>query len=863
MCVGLCMTFTSLAHGIQKGDQGADKAKNKVEKKVDEKAADDQSDDEKAKAKDKADAKGKEKEKADEVVTPALFLKNATLHTMASGGTMVGSIHVENGRIKAIGEDVEAPEGAKVFDLKGFHVTPGLIESRGKLWISAAAAAEVNARAELSVVDAVDPWNEDWKELAAQGITSVYVQPGSASSVGGLGAVLRVGPHGSVENIVMKKDVAIQVSIGTRGRSSKERSAQVKALEALLKSAKDKKKGKDKDKGKDAKDSDKKDKEDKDDNKEEDAEGEDGDKDADKEDKKKDDKDKDEKSKKKDVTKELFKRVLKREIPLFIEVHHSDALKRVLALVKEYKFRVVLGGLSKVGSAADELSKGQHSVVLGPFFEPGQEPSYRKDADFDWFTQSETDEKLWALASFPGSARGSQALRINAASGVRMGLSRDQALKGLTANAARMLGVADQVGSLEAGKQADIAVFAGDPIDSCVPARLVISRGTVIYENDDVQAAAAKKEATEGDEKYVALPARLPKKFVVKTTRLLQDGVFVERAFVVEDGKITSTNPQNTEGMEVYDLGDTVVTPGLVVAHTALGQSAAINDTTESDASHLRAVDAFDPTTKKAKETLHEGFVHIGVAPGANNTSSGAMGHVRLGTEDYVAGVAIANQFVLSGAARDAARFPASLNGQVSMIGNLFDGKLASSRVYLSDSLADLVAKDKLDCVSKVSSGERKCVFLANEKVEIRSVMALAKEHGVHPVLASSGAVGDVADKLAKAKMGLLVTPVGVADYVRGPLQIKTAVQAGVEIGFVGDSADQVRTTASMLVAAGVPGDVVLRGLTVGGAELVGMKDTGIVEGAHADFVVWTGSPLDLASKPVSVVVDGKPVTKK
>jgi len=219
------MTLISSAYGFQERDQG----KKKVEKV---------------------------EEKADEVVTSALFLKNATLHTMASGGTMVGSIHVENGRIKAIGPKVKVPKEAKVYDLKGFHATPGLIESRGKLWISPQAAAESNSKAELQVVDAVDPWNEDWKELAAQGITSVYVQPGSTSSVGGVGAVLRVGPHGLVENIVMKKDVAIQVSIGTRGRSSKERAAQVKALETLLKSAKDKKKDKDKD----SKDSDKDDK---------------------------------------------------------------------------------------------------------------------------------------------------------------------------------------------------------------------------------------------------------------------------------------------------------------------------------------------------------------------------------------------------------------------------------------------------------------------------------------------------------------------------------------------------------------------------------------------------------------------------
>ena len=188
----------------------------------------------------------------------AIVLKDATIHSMGAKGSYVGSILVKSGKIEAIGESVEVPDDAKVYDLKGFHLTPGLIESRGKLWLTPTAISESNSKAELKVVDAIDPWNEDWKELAAQGVTSVYVQPNSTSSVGGLGAVLRVGPHGSVDDIVMKDEVAVQVSIGTKGKSSKDRYAQIQALEKLLKSAQDKDKKKD-----DAKDKDKKDKDDK------------------------------------------------------------------------------------------------------------------------------------------------------------------------------------------------------------------------------------------------------------------------------------------------------------------------------------------------------------------------------------------------------------------------------------------------------------------------------------------------------------------------------------------------------------------------------------------------------------------------
>jgi imidazolonepropionase-like amidohydrolase len=802
----------------------------------------------------------------------AIVLKDATIHSMGAKGSYVGSILVKSGKIEAIGESVEVPDDAKVYDLKGFHLTPGLIESRGKLWLTPTAISESNSKAELKVVDAIDPWNEDWKELAAQGVTSVYVQPNSTSSVGGLGAVLRVGPHGSVDDIVMKDEVAVQVSIGTKGKSSKDRYAQIQALEKLLKSAQDKDKKKDdaKDKDKKDKDADKDSEEDKKDaDKDEDKDDEEEEKDGDKADK--DKKDEDEKDEKKDVTKEIFKRVLKRELPLFVEVHHSDSLKRVIALAKEFNIRVVLDGLTKVASCADDLADCNHPMVLGPYFESTTPPEYRKDGGLEWFADCDSSEKLWTLSAFPASARGSQLLRVNAAYAVGQGVDSGEVLKALTANAARMLGVSDHVGTLEKGKQADIAVFAGDPLDSSSAVRLVISHGQVTFENE-VSPAESKDFA-----EAVALPQRLPKRYVVSTSRMLRDGKLSPGAMVVVDGKISIVADQAgakatiktkdgsvNDELEVFDLGDTIVTPGLVIAHSSLGQAAAINDSSESDASHLRAVDAFDPTTKKAKETLAAGFVHIGVAPGTSNTSSGAMGHVRLGVGDYVVSPAIANQFVLASPARNTERFPASLNGQVRMISDLFGGSLVDSRVYLSKAVADSVAEEKLACIKEVANGKRKSIFLANDKVEIRSVIALAKNNNIEaPTLASSGALGDFAEKLGEHRIGLLVTPIGANEYNQRAMETKEVVEAGASFGFVGDSAEQVRTTASMLAAAGVPADKVLAGLTEAGASLVGMENVGLKAGAKADFVVWSASPVNLGAKPLNVVVDGKPVSKK
>ena len=177
--------------------------------------------------------------KQDSDARKPIVLKNAKIYSMGPDGTFDGSIVITDGKISAIGaegSDIETPEDATVYDLSGYSVTPGLIDSRSKLWLTDAARAEGNSRCDLNIVDAIDPWSEDWQELASQGITSVYAQPASGGLIGGYGAVLRVGPYTSVDEIVLREQVAVQAAVGVRGTTSNSRSRHtlVGQLERLL-----------------------------------------------------------------------------------------------------------------------------------------------------------------------------------------------------------------------------------------------------------------------------------------------------------------------------------------------------------------------------------------------------------------------------------------------------------------------------------------------------------------------------------------------------------------------------------------------------------------------------------------------------
>lgn len=864
----------------------------------------------------------------------SLVLQNATIHSLGPEGTFDGSIVVTDGKIAAIGADVEVPEDATVYDLKGYVVTPGLIESRSKLWVSTAAHAESNSRCELNIVDAIDPWSEDWTELASQGITAVYAQPASGGLIGGYGAVLRVGPYTTIDDIVLKQQVAVQAALGVPANStSQSRHTLYGQLERLLdrtkkeiekeekekekkedKKKKDsKKKGADKKsgdkkedkakgkgkKGKGKKPSDKKDKKDadKDDEKEDedkkedkdedkkkgkdkdgdkkkDKDGdkdEDGDKKEDKDDededkdgKKGDKKDDDEKSDDDEAEKPdrkltqaqiALRKVLNNELPLFIEVRHSDTLEKALKLAEKFEIQIVIDGIRPGKNHVQKLIDSGFPMVVGPLYSGSNNDSdWKKDTDQPL---AAIKESLFSISGFAATPRSSRMLRTHAAMAMRMGLDHDSVLAAITSRPARALGVSDHVGTLEVGKFADIAVFNGDPLDPCAQARLVLSQGRVAFESE-----AQPIEMVEAKEAK-SLPSRLPESYAVKSTRMLQGGKFVEGQFQVKEGKIVSVGGEVGDGVEVFDLGDTIVTPGLVIASSMLGQGTDIIDSNDSDTSHLRAVDAIDPAHEKVKQALAGGFVHVGVSPGTTNASPGVMGHMRLSANDYVASPTIASQFVLTGSARVNGRYPSSFNGQLQVIVDLMQGKPLASNLYLTPVMQRLLDKEKVENVAAVVKGERRAIIAADSHLEIRSAIRLAKEKGINVTLHSSGRVGEFAEQMAENKLGMIVPPFNGGEYDSQIEQFVQVQKAGVPIGFAGDSAEQIRLAAALLVSRGLDAEAALLGLTEGGGKIVGMEKAGIEKEAFADFVVWSGSPLNVAAHPLNVVVDGQVVTQK
>ncbi len=166
----------------------------------------------------------------------------------------------------------------------------------------------------------------------------------------------------------------------------------------------------------------------------------------------------------------------------------------------------------------------------------------------------------------------------------------------------------------------------------------------------------------------------------------------------------------------------------------------------------------------------------------------------------------------------------------------------------------------KKEIVASILAGQRTAIFDAESDTEIQAALQIAEKFKLKSAILSSNSTDDVIEKMTATKTGLIVKPITGLEYNTYFAQLKTAADAGVPFAFSGDSPAQIRLTASMVVAHGVPEKVALLGLTSGAAKMVSMNaGTGELKaGQSADFVIWSGSILNPASQPLALFVNGK-----
>jgi imidazolonepropionase-like amidohydrolase len=178
------------------------------------------------------------------------------------------------------------------------------------------------------------------------------------------------------------------------------------------------------------------------------------------------------------VTPEL-RAVFAGQMPVRFRAQAPEAVLSALRVAEEFGLRTVVEGASGAHLVAPALARHGASVVVGPAMvgSGANRP--------ETFARTPENAGVLAAAGVPialsTEGAGGRSVAVEAVVAVGHGLPRDAALRAVTLDAARLLGVDDRVGSLELGKDGDVVLWANEPVGTWAEARVVVVGGWVVY----------------------------------------------------------------------------------------------------------------------------------------------------------------------------------------------------------------------------------------------------------------------------------------------------------------------------------------------------------------------------------------------
>lgn len=385
-----------------------------------------------------------------------LLLKNGNVMTMA-GPAFVGDVAIENGKIVAVGQSLSYSD-AEVRDVTGMTVMPGIVDPHCHIgmWEDAMGFEGADGNEctnpitpELRAIDAINPYDRCFEEAAAGGVTTCVTGPGSANVIGGQFVAIKT--HGdSVEDMVLRFPVAVKVAFGENPKrvyNGKNQTPSTRmATAALMRKAliEAQEYNEKLEKGK-----------------------------VDPE-----------KMPERNLGKEILARVIRRELPMKIHAHRADDILTAIRICREFKLRYTLDHCTEGYLITDKLKEALgedcEGIIVGPLLTDRSKIELKNLSFKAPKVLEQAGIEYAMMTDHPVTPE--QYLPICTAVAVREGASEEGALKAITINAAKITGIADRVGSIEVGKDADIAVFSGHPFDFRSRCVLTLVNGKVAHE---------------------------------------------------------------------------------------------------------------------------------------------------------------------------------------------------------------------------------------------------------------------------------------------------------------------------------------------------------------------------------------------
>jgi len=399
----------------------------------------------------------------------AYALTHAKIFTLAGAPIDDGTLVIRDGKIAAVGANVEIPSGAKVIDAKGMQIYPGLFDPITQMGLReiGAVSATVDStetgdyNPDVVAATAVLPSSEHIPVTRASGITEVLAVPasggfdggGSRGVLGGQASAIHMDGW-TIDDMLLKKSVAMVLNwpaietqtfdFATFTRKEKpfaeakqEYEKKVNELTDYLERARHYAQ----------------------------AMGHGGPSDY-----------------ARDVKLEALAPVVRGQLPVLVFADRARDIRNAVEFCEQQKLKMILAGGDEAYKVKDLLRSKSIPVILRPTLSLPLE----EDDPYDRLLSQPAELAAAGVKFAFGSFDNSFARRLGqqAANAVAYGLPYEEALKAVTLYPAQILGVADQVGTLEAGKIANVIVTSGDPLELTTDVKFLFIKGQLTSTNN-------------------------------------------------------------------------------------------------------------------------------------------------------------------------------------------------------------------------------------------------------------------------------------------------------------------------------------------------------------------------------------------
>ena len=364
-----------------------------------------------------------------------LCIKNGLIHDAVSATPYVGDILVENGKITQILPANSCKDAETVIDATGLNVYPGLVDAHSHLGLDGYAIGfegqdynEMNdiLTPQLRAIDGINPQDETLQLALEGGVTCVGTGPGSSNVLGGMFVAMK--PFGRrIDDMIVKFPVAMKCAFGEnpkrcyKDKNNYSRMSTASKLREMLFKAREYQAKLD-------------------------AAAEDP-------------------SKKPayDMKLEALLPVLRREIPLKAHAHRADDIFTAIRIAKEFGIKMTMDHCSEGHLVAEELAKEGFPAIVGPDLTSRNKIEVQNMSFKTAGVLNRAGVMVAITTDHPVSQI--QTLPLCAGLAVKAGLPMEEGFRAITIYPAKICGVADRIGSLEVGKDADIAIFDGNPME--------------------------------------------------------------------------------------------------------------------------------------------------------------------------------------------------------------------------------------------------------------------------------------------------------------------------------------------------------------------------------------------------------------